>query len=331
MAVNAAIFILTQNTDVRKTYLKTSLYFLFKNFNAEHKYPVIIFHEGDFDDKSQTEIIMSVRGECRKCVTFRALDADDFKLPQHIDETKMKKCIATKITPYWRNEKYRMMCRWWIVNMPKYAEGYDYVMRIDDDSIIEEPIPNLFKWMDDKKLIYASNMLHVDCGMCCYGMKDFFLKLHPEKKNEIGQMFVDQEVPSRSVQIHPFRALLSITQDPLPDIGEKLKLSMPIMYYNNFFITKTDFWKRPEIKKDIEEIDKNASIFYFRWGDAPLQSILVMLHAQEGEVSRSIFKYSKRMQREAFFGDDGQYHTYCPDSYDKSSCITETPQYQNLE
>jgi alpha 1,2-mannosyltransferase len=327
--MNAAIFILSQNTDVRRTYLKTCLYFLFKNFNAEHKYPVIIFHEGDFDDKSQTEILMSIRQSCRSCVTFRALDADDFVLPAHIDKAKMDKCIATKPTPYWRNAKYRMMCRWWLVHMPKYAEGYDYVMRVDDDSFIEEPVPDLFKWTAEKKLVYASNLLHLDCGICCYGMKEFFDKLHPEKKKELSQMFMEQEVPSRAVSIHPFRTLLSITQDTekLPEIGEKIKISMPIMYYNNFFITRTDFWKRKEVKKDIEAIDKNGSIFYFRWGDAPLQSILVMLHSKEGEVSRSIFKYSKRLQRESFWGDDNQYHCYFPLTYDKTSCITE----ENLE
>jgi len=329
--MNAAIFILSQNTDVRKTYLKTSLYFLFKNFNAEHKYPVIIFHEGDFDDKSQTEILMSIRASCRSCVTFKAVDTDDFTVPPHIDEDKMNKCIATKPTPYWRNAKYRMMCRWWLIHMPKYAEGYEYVMRIDDDSFIEEPVPDLFNWMKEKKLVYASNLLHLDCGICCYGMKELFDKLHPDKKNKIAEMFVEQEIPTRSVSIHPFRTLLSITHSgngsvgsaAMPKIDEKIKIMMPIMYYNNFFITRTDFWKRKEVQQDIEAIDKNGSIFYFRWGDAPLQSILVMLHTKEGEVSRSIFKYSKRLQREAFYGDDKQFHTYFPITYDKSSCITE--------
>jgi hypothetical protein len=323
--MNAAIFILSQNTDVRRTYLKTSLYFLFKNFNSEHKYPVIIFHEGDFDEKSQREIITSVRGSCRSCVSFKAVDADDFTLPAHIDENKMKRCIATKPTPYWRNAKYRMMCRWWIVHMIKYADGYDYIMRIDDDSFIEEPVPDLFKWMQNKNLVYTSNLLHLDCGICCYGMKEFFDILHPNKSKEIGQMFVEQEIPSRSVSIHPFRTLLSITHsvDKMPKIEEKIKIKMPIMYYNNFFITKTDFWKREEVKRDIEAVDKNGSIFYYRWGDAPLQSILVMLHSKEGEVSRSIFKYSKRLQRESFLADDGQYHTYFPDTYAKTSCITE--------
>jgi hypothetical protein len=57
-------------------------------------------------------------------------------------------------------------------------KGYDYVMRLDDDSIIEETIPDIFNWMKDKNLIYSSNLLHVDCGICCYGMKDFFKKHH---------------------------------------------------------------------------------------------------------------------------------------------------------
>lgn len=321
--INAAIFILTQNTDVRKTYLKTSLYFLFKNFNAKYNYPVIILHEGDFDAEAQTEILTSIRKSSRHCVSFRTLDPDDFKLPDHIDRHKMERCIEANAVPYWRNEKYRMMCRFWIVNFQKYTTGYDYVMRLDDDSFIEEPVPDMFEKMKTKNLVYTSNLLHVDCGICCYGMKEFFEKIHPESKSKIEQMFIPQEIPSRTVVIHPLRTILSLTQDPLPDIGEKIKLSMPIMYYNNFFITSTKFWQRKEVIRDIEEIDKNGSIFYFRWGDAPLQSLLVMLHAKEDEVSRSIFKYSKRLQRESLYGGDKQWHSYMPETYDKTSCITE--------
>jgi hypothetical protein len=49
MQNKCGIFILTQNTVERKVYLKTSLYFLFRNFNAKYKYPIIILHEGDYD------------------------------------------------------------------------------------------------------------------------------------------------------------------------------------------------------------------------------------------------------------------------------------------
>lgn len=323
---NAAIIYLTQNTDVRKTHLKTSLYFLFKNFNAKYNYPVLILHQGDFDFKSQQEIITGVRASCRSLVTFVEIDKEDFDVPVFIDIKKVKNIVDLKPVPYWRNVNYRMMCRWWLVHMPKYVKGYDYVMRMDDDSIIEEPIKkDLFDWFDEKKLVYASNMLHVDCGICCYGMQDFFTSLFPERKEFIDQMFVFGE--GNSMYMHDFRSVVTIATTPnLPTIEEKMKLSMPIMYYNNFHITKPSFWLRDDVKKTIDAVDKNGSIFYYRWGDAPLQSIIVALHAKESEITRCKFAYSKRMQREAFLGDDGLWYAYMPDTYDKTSCITETMQ-----
>ena len=321
--INAAILYLTQNTDVRKTYLKTSLYFLFKNFNDKYRYPVIILHEGDFDSKSQQEIITSVRTSCRSLVTFVELDKGDFEVPDFIDKEKVKNVVDIKPVPYWRNMNYRLMCRWWIVHMPKYAKGYDYVMRLDDDSIIEEPIKkDLFEWFDNKSLVYASNMIHIDCGFCCYGMLDFFKSLFPDRKEMVERMFVPGEVNTQS--IHEFRCVMSIaSSDNLPVLGEKLNTPMPIIYYNNFHITKTSFWLRDDVQKTIDAIDKNGSIFYYRWGDAPLQSIIVALHAKENEISRCQFMYSKRMQREAFLGDDGHWYSFMPDTYDKTSCITQ--------
>jgi hypothetical protein len=327
MKQNAAIFILTQNTEIRRTYLKTTLYFLFRYFNAKHQYPVVLLHEGDYNDpRAQREILMSVRSSCRSLITFVALDEDDFQLPPHISKDKMDKCIATQAVPYWRNDKYRMMCRWWLVHFPKYAKGYDYVMRIDDDLLIEEPIDiDMFQWMVDNELVYSSNMIHVDCGICCYGMKEFFQEKFPDKKDVIDKVFIKQELPMRSVQLHPFRTLLSITHHPTPPkIEEKMAIYMPTMYYNNFFITKTSFWEREDVKKTIEEIDDNGGIFYYRWGDAPLQSTILLLHAKTEEIKRSIFRYSKRLQREAFQADDGEFHSYMPSSYDKTSCITES-------
>jgi hypothetical protein len=48
-----------------------------------------------------------------------------------------------------------------------------------------------------------------------------------------------------------------------------------------------------------------------------------MLHSEPEKISKSKFEYSKRLQREAFKGDNGQYYSYMPDEYTKSSCITE--------
>lgn len=326
MSVSAAICYLTQNTEVRRTYLKTSLYFLFKYFNEAYKYPVIIFHEGDYDSISQQEIILSVRASCRNLVSFQALDPNDFKLPSFIDETKLNQILSIKPppTPYWRNKKYRMMCRWWLMHFMKYVKCYEYVMRLDDDSFIEEPIKeDLFKWMKEKDLNYASNLIHMDCGVCCYGMKQFFDKEFPDKKDVLNELFKPQEVPMQSVLFHPFRSVISIVENPLPDIREKETIWMPIMYYNNFFITKTAFWENPEIKEKLRKIDEKGSIFYYRWGDSPIQSLLAILFSSPDKISKASFAYSKRFQREAFKDDSGTYQSYMPGSYDKTSCIVQ--------
>jgi hypothetical protein len=332
--VNAAICYLTQNSEGRRVYLKTSLYFLFKHFNARYKYPVIIFHEGDFDSKAQDEILTGIRSSCRDLVTFQTLDPNDFKLPAHIDEAKLDSVLSIKPapTPYWRNKKYRMMCRWWLMEFMKYVKGYDYVMRLDDDSIIEEPITkDLFQWMKDKDLNYASNFLHTDCGLCCYGMKQFFEQEFPDKHDLLKQLFKPLELPMRSVVLHPFRSVMSIVEDPLPDIRETETVWQPIMYYNNFFITKTAFWQTEEMLEKLKSIDEKGSIFYYRWGDSPLQSLLVMMFSSPDKISKAKFAYSKRLQREAFNGDDGKYYPYMPATYDKSSCITEETERSGVE
>ena len=74
MTINAAILILTQNTIERKVYLKTSLYFLFKNFNHIYKYPIIILHEGDYKERDIQEILGGIRGDYKNLVTFKIID-----------------------------------------------------------------------------------------------------------------------------------------------------------------------------------------------------------------------------------------------------------------
>jgi alpha 1,2-mannosyltransferase len=323
--VNAAVFILTQCNDVRKVYLKTSLYYLFKNFNEKYKYPVIIFHEGDYDTKSQEEIYKSVRQSCRHLVSFRQLDDGDFTVPKHIDMEKAERCINLKCTPYWRNLPYRNMCRWWIVHMPRYAAAYDYVMRIDDDLFIEEEINvDMIAEAAETNKVYISNMIHVDCAICCYGFKEILCRYFSDKVPYIEELFQKQEIPSRAYQLTGLRSLLSIAPIAEGPVGEKITLWSPVMNYNNFHITASAFWMRPEVQKLIDYIDKSGLIYYYRLGDSPIQSAITMLLAQPEELGRIKFRYSKRLQRECHHGDDNVIHSYMPGDYTKTSDITET-------
>lgn len=319
MNINAAIFILTQNTIQRKVYLKTSLYFLFRNFNSKYNYPVIILHEGDFDALSQNEIVLSIRKNHRHLVIFKEIDKSDFELPENIDKELLEKTINTRPVPYWRNMRYRLMCNFWMNHFIKYTEGYDYVMRLDDDSIIEEPInTDLFSIMKDKDLAYLSNIVHVDCGICNFGMKNMFENILPEKLEKLnGGLFLKSKLSTSLSAYSKFKDLQTLLNKPC--IGD-VDMDMPIMYYNNFFVTSTLFWKRDDVKNVIDKINANGGIFYYRYGDAPLQTIIVTL-LEPTKISRSVFKYSKRLQREVFIDDDNDMHSYMPHSYEESSCI----------
>jgi hypothetical protein len=318
--IKAAIFILTQNTIERKIYLKTSLYFLFKNFNAKYKYPVIILHEGDYTEYAKKEILTGIRSECRHLVTFKQIDGEDFCIPPHIDNDKMNSIIDLHIVPYWRNQTYRSMCYFWLKHFYKYTKGYDYVMRIDDDSIIEEPIKyDLFELMSDKEYIYLSNIIHLDCSLCNYGMKDFFLKHYEGKEEKINELFMNHKLSNDSEYFNNFKKLYKKINN-IEYEEESVELNMPFMYYNNFNIIDVNIWNKQEIQDIVDKIDEQGYIFYCRWGDAPLQTIILSLY-DSSRISKVNFKYSKRLQRESFKDDVSNLHSYMPNNYEHNSCV----------
>lgn len=322
MSLNAAIMILTQNSIERKVYLKTTLYFLFKNFNHKYNYPIIILHEGDYNDRDIKDIIQGIRGEYKNLINFIKIDKEDFEIPIHIDKDKLEKTVNTQIVPYWRNKKYRLMCNFWFKNFIKYADNYDYIMRLDDDSLIEEPInQDFFQILKDNNNVYMSNIVHIDCGLCNYNMKELFEKILPDKKNIIEKLFIKAKITKDNEIFYKFKELYKIINDEeyMDDI---VNINMPIMYYNNFFVTDINFWKREDVQKYINEIDKTGDLFYYRYGDAPLHTILISL-LEPTKITRTIFKYSKRLQRESFIDLNNNIHSYMPNEYYNSSCILE--------
>ena len=322
MSINAAIFILTQNTIERKVYLKTSLYFLFRNFNKTYKYPIIIFHEGDYTNRDEKEIIEGIREEYRYLIKFKVINKEDFEIPEHIDKNKLTKSVNLQIVPYWRNIKYRLMCNFWFKNYIKYTENYDYIMRLDDDSFIEEPInEDLFKLLKDKDYIYLSNIVHIDCGICNFNMKELFIELYPDKKDIIDTLFIKSNISNNNIIFDKLKKLYYIINNN-EYTRDEFELNMPIMYYNNFFITNVNFWKRDDVKNIINKIDKSGNIFYYRYGDAPLQTIIATLLEPE-KITRTVFKYSKRMQRECFIDLNNNINSYMPKNYNSNSCIFE--------
>jgi hypothetical protein len=151
-------------------------------------------------------------------------------------------------------------------------------------------------------------------------MKEFFLKHYEDKKYKIGELFVDHKISNESPYFDNFKKLYQkINNEEYNE--NSIELSMPIMYYNNFNIINVNIWNEPKIQEIINKIDEQGYIFYCRWGDAPLQTIILSLY-DSNRITKVNFKYSKRLQRESFKDDEGTFHSYMPGSYDNSSCIS---------
>lgn len=135
---------LARGTHARMLFNSLSL--LWNNFILSHRYPVIVFEEGDFTEEQRKEARMICPG-----TTFRTVDLSP---PSWVDTSPAgRKTWALKRFGI----GYRSMCRFFSMQVFKHLEGeFDYYMRLDDDSEVLSPVKtDLFRCMEDNDFWYA--------------------------------------------------------------------------------------------------------------------------------------------------------------------------------
>ena len=213
-------------------FLKNSLRFMDLNFNRQFQYPIVVFHERDF--RVHFTDIMEIVPD----VYFQEIT---FNLPNFLREPVSENIPC--ISPI----SYRHMCRFQakLVYEEPIMEGLEYYWRLDDDSLINEPIKyDVFQFMRDSDIAYGYTWIHLDSFACTLGLWEA----------------VDKYIKEKHIKPEFFN------EWPSPQI-----------YYNNFEISSMVLWQSQEYKDYIEHIDKLGGIYYHRWGDAPIKSIAVSL------------------------------------------------------
>jgi hypothetical protein len=152
-------------------------------------------------------------------------------------------------------------------------------------------------------------------------MKNFFEKILPDKKEKINELFMSHILDIKNEHFEKFKKLyLELNNEEYKETS--VNMNMPVMYYNNFSVIRTSVWKSKEVKEIINKVNETGNIFYCRWGDGPLQTIIMTLYDKD-KLSKLNFKYSKRLQRESFKDENGEYHSYMPSNYTETSCVSE--------
>lgn len=301
-ASRSVIVYLTQNTAFKRTNLIHSLQRLFWSFNAKSRHPVVIFHEGDYDETAKASVRAALPLACARLVRFQHIHPSDFIPPAGVDSSVV--AAARHLVSDPRGMSYRSMCRWWMVHLPKYLSEYDIYLRLDDDLFLNGKMPDPVIVASEAGLDYASNCIHIEHPLNALGLSAFAVQLWGRTNNARALCLPAQMSPDMAQKIEAFSQSLPKALQGLiaPDA-----VSTPIMYYNNFHIMHRRVWSHPDWTSYVTSIETSQAQYHLRWGDAPLQTL--GLAALGFRAERFEMSYSKRHERQ-----HGAYINTCHDS-----------------
>jgi alpha 1,2-mannosyltransferase len=277
-----AIVYLAQNTPRDPQYsrdsrslLERGLNLLFQNYNSKFQHDVLIFHEGDFTEVDQRQIAKG-----RSAIKFHEVH---FEPATFLSAEEVPEVLGG----FFRLG-YRHMIRLFAVQLFDILQdlGYDWFMRLDDDSFIHSAISyDLFAFMEERGYEYGYRV-DVRERDWAVGFGDAVLA-YLAAENKIIPTFLGEHLRYASPKTHVknlIKLLLMSRGSPrqyriLPAVEYDLW-----GYYNNFFITKIAFWRRPDVQAFIRHFDRIGGWYKYRWGDAIFQSAAVQIFLEKNKV-----------------------------------------------
>lgn len=173
--------------------------------------------------------------------------------PPDLDPETTESTWVTK-TKWGYHQMIRFFFRelFWLPEM----ENVSSYLRLDTDSCIWDVKTNPFGLLNGT-VKYVSNVFQYD----------------PEKVTKNLDYWVQDYINYFGVSPDPayFRKAFTIRHK----VG---------LYYNNMEIVDISFFKRPEVLHFTEMVESSECIYFYRWGDAPLRYLTMMLFAKPGEV-----------------------------------------------
>ena len=234
--------------------LQLSVRLLYHNYNAVQRDDVIFFHTGDVSHTQQQAVLSLCTSNTAR---FRELPRAHFRLPAWVENDVTKWAYARKFSV-----GYRHMIRFFTVGLWDTVQklGYDYVMRLDEDSYIWSPIPfNIFEMMRTQTLDYVYRLATWERGHVSARNMDGFHAMvrRYAQEREIGLGWLSGPCTFPSSAANNRTSYFSMKW-----CGNMYAI------YNNFFATRIGFWRQPEVRDFLEYADRSGTFYTERYGDA---------------------------------------------------------------
>jgi len=217
-----------------------------KNVDRNNKYDKIIFTEGDIKKSHKKYIERNIEG-----VEFKDVSKNSF-----IQEEELKQSQKNNIG-------YKNMCRFNSIEIWKYVEEYDYIMRLDDDSFVMnkkiissleggDVYEDIFDFMKEENMLFTYVRDKIDGHQ----------KTKSTLPNKVKSFVRNKKIKKKCSE---------------KDISNR-------NFYNNIYATKVSFWMREEVQSLLKYLDKSMGIYNNRWGDSTIIALALKLFCDRDKI-----------------------------------------------
>ena len=235
--------------------LRDSLRSLVESYLAEHRDDVLFLHYGEVPADQQRALI----SQCGQGVRARFMT-----LPQNYTTVPP----GTPPQSTWLHSRkfsagYRHMIRLFTTGLWPLvaAEGYEYVMRMDEDSFFHSNIRyNIFERMRSRGIDYAYRLASWDEVAAANEPFHAFVRKYLTSRPDVKPTWIFDSCINRSA--------LNFT---LRNCGNLYG------FYNNFFVSRVAWWLAPDVQDWLRFVDASHSIYTKRWNDILWQSAAVQI------------------------------------------------------
>jgi hypothetical protein len=218
--------------------------------------PILLFHEGNITPTQQIYISNQTPE-----LNLQFIDVKSTQKAFRLEKESIPVHPETSEFPI----GYRHMCSFWIIDFWHFVSEYDFLLRIDEDCVVQFEIDPVFQKMESESIQIITGHWGFDCDYVTRGLNDFtrtFLS------NVLERPF--DQIPTRYTS-----GICSISGFHLNILRKN-----PLLY---LFLVELDF---------------SNKIYSHRWGDGPLWGEIIgyILEANKGNPckwERSIRYYHK--------------------------------------
>ncbi|PAA67564.1 hypothetical protein BOX15_Mlig021855g1 [Macrostomum lignano] len=234
----------------REKKLKHCLQKLYANFNNQFGYPVILFHEADF--QPYLAAVRSTGFNPLLNLSSIFFQQVDMSVPSsyiaEFGQPPKKGCGAKN------SIGYRSMCRFQakLIYEEPMMRHFDYQLRLDDDSVLEKPISfDLFAALRDAR--------------CSYGYVQTILDSCAHNTFQVAADYMRMRAIS-------------------PTFFDRLKRNE--VFFNNFEVSSLKVWRSQQYRDFLEHVDSLGGFYTHRWGDAPIKTMALSMIVPETEICK---------------------------------------------